>query len=49
MTRWTNWAGNQQAAPARVVTPRSVDEVSGAVLDSVRDGLRSRMTVGGTR
>ena len=39
MTRWTNWAGNQQANPARVVTPRTVEEVAEAVRASVRDGL----------
>lgn len=38
MTRWKNWAGNQQATPAVVVTPRSVDEVVDAVKSAVRAG-----------
>jgi FAD-linked oxidoreductase len=37
---WSNWAGNQQMEPVRVVRPRSVDEVSGAVKQAAADGLR---------
>ena len=36
---WTNWAGNQTMAPAAVVSPRSVAEVSVAVQDAARRGL----------
>ena len=39
MTRWKNWAGNQQAAPARVVAPRSVEEVVAVVTASAAAGV----------
>jgi FAD-linked oxidoreductase len=41
---WRNWAGNQQATPCRVVTPRSTDEVAAAVRAAADDGLTVRMT-----
>ncbi|MGI5208203.1 D-arabinono-1,4-lactone oxidase [Spirillospora sp. CA-108201] len=41
---WQNWAGNQQATPQSVVTPRSTDEVAGAVRSAAGDGLTIRMT-----
>ncbi len=37
---WSNWAGNQLMEPARVVRPRSVDEIAGAVKQAAADGLR---------
>lgn len=37
--RWRNWAGNQQASPARVVHAYSTRDVVDAVRDAVRDGL----------
>jgi FAD-linked oxidoreductase len=40
---WRNWAGNQQATPRRVVTPRSADEVAVAVRAAADDGLTVRM------
>src|ERR1700684_2035287 len=45
--RWQNWAGNQAAAPQRVVTPRSAAEVAEAVMLAARDGLTVRMTGSG--
>src|ERR1700734_3643201 len=45
--RWQNWAGNQAAAPQRVVTPRSAAEVAEAVTLATRDGLTVRMTGSG--
>ena len=39
MTRWKNWAGNQQASPARVVATRSVDEVVAVVNASAAAGV----------
>ena len=30
---WTNWAGDQQCSPTRVVRPRGVDEVAAALAD----------------
>src|SRR6266704_983332 len=41
---WRNWAGNQQAAAQRVVTPRTADEVAAAVRQAAEDGLTVRMT-----
>ncbi len=41
---WRNWAGNQQVTPARVVTPRSTDEVAAAVRRAADSGLTVRMT-----
>ncbi|HEY0542773.1 MAG TPA: D-arabinono-1,4-lactone oxidase [Actinoallomurus sp.] len=40
---WRNWAGNQQATPRRVLTPRSADEVAAAVTAAAEDGLTVRM------
>ncbi len=45
--RWQNWAGNQAAAPHRVITPRSAAEVAEAVALATRDGLPVRMTGSG--
>jgi FAD-linked oxidoreductase len=45
--RWQNWAGNQAAAPQRVITPRSAAEVAEAVALATRDGLTVRMTGSG--
>jgi FAD-linked oxidoreductase len=45
--RWQNWAGNQAAAPQRVITPRSAAEVAEAVALATRDGLAVRMTGSG--
>ena len=45
--RWQNWAGNQAAAPQRVITPRSAAEVAEAVTLATRDGLTVRMTGSG--
>ncbi|RKS68770.1 FAD-linked oxidoreductase [Actinomadura pelletieri DSM 43383] len=41
---WQNWAGNQRAAPRRVGTPRTADEVAEAVRTAASDGLTVRMT-----
>ncbi len=40
---WRNWAGNQHAAPRRVLTPRSTEEVAAAVTGAAGDGLTVRM------
>ena len=45
--RWQNWAGNQAAAPQRVITPRSAAEVAEAVTQATLDGLPVRMTGSG--
>jgi len=45
--RWQNWAGNQAAAPQRVITPHSAGEVAEAVTLAARDGLTVRMTGSG--
>src|SRR6266545_7528778 len=45
--RWQNWAGNQAAAPARVTTPRSAEEVAEAITLATLDGLTVRMTGSG--
>jgi L-gulono-1,4-lactone dehydrogenase len=45
--RWQNWAGNQAAAPQRVITPHSAGEVAEAVTAAARDGLTVRMTGSG--
>jgi FAD-linked oxidoreductase len=39
---WRNWARTVQASPAKVLTPRSVDEVSAAVREAAADGLTLR-------
>ncbi|MQA79563.1 MAG: FAD-binding protein [Streptosporangiales bacterium] len=39
MEGWRNWAGNQSARPARVVTPADTGSVADAVTAAVRDGL----------
>ena len=41
---WRNWAGNQQATPRRVVTPRTAEEVAVAIRTAAGDGLTVRMT-----
>ncbi|MQY08188.1 D-arabinono-1,4-lactone oxidase [Actinomadura macrotermitis] len=40
---WQNWAGNQQAAPQRIATPRSTGEVADQVRAAAGDGLTVRM------
>src|ERR1700685_4395150 len=45
--RWQNWAGNQAAAPQRVITPRSAAEIAEAVALATLDGLTVRMTGSG--
>jgi L-gulono-1,4-lactone dehydrogenase len=40
VTAWQNWGRSESATPARVVAPRSVDEVVAAITDARRDGLR---------
>ncbi len=40
---WRNWAGNQQAAPRRVVTPRTTGDVVSAVRAAASAGLTVRM------
>jgi L-gulono-1,4-lactone dehydrogenase len=45
--RWQNWAGNQAAAPQRVITPHSAAEVAEALALATRDGLTVRMTGSG--
>ncbi|MEU8800113.1 D-arabinono-1,4-lactone oxidase [Spirillospora sp. NPDC048819] len=42
--KWQNWAGNQQATPHRVATPRTAGEVAAAVRSAAGDGLTVRMT-----
>ncbi|MCU1642543.1 MAG: L-gulonolactone oxidase [Nocardia sp.] len=37
---WRNWAGSQTAHPVRVLRPTDAAQVSAAVEDAVRDGLR---------
>jgi FAD-linked oxidoreductase len=39
---WRNWARTVHASPARVVTPRSADEVSAAVRQAAAEGLTLR-------
>ena len=39
---WRNWAGNVQASPATVLTPRSVEEVSAAVRQAAAQGRTLR-------
>ena len=39
---WRNWARTVHASPARVTTPRTVDEVSAAVRRAAADGLTLR-------
>ena len=45
--RWQNWAGNQAAAPQRVITPRSAEEVAETIALATLDGLTVRMTGSG--
>ena len=40
ISAWRNWAGNQQAVAADVLTPGSVDEVAAAVKDASAAGRR---------
>jgi L-gulono-1,4-lactone dehydrogenase len=39
---WRNWARTVHSSPARVLTPRSVDEVSAAVRQAAEDGVTLR-------
>jgi FAD-linked oxidoreductase len=41
---WSNWAGDERWAPARVARPTSEDELAGAVGQAARDGLSVRAT-----
>lgn len=36
--RWTNWAGNQSAAPAQVVSPGSAEELAAVVRQAAEQG-----------
>ena len=47
VARWQNWAGNQAAAPQRVITPRSAEEVAETIALATLDGLTVRMTGSG--
>jgi L-gulonolactone oxidase len=42
VTVWTNWAGEQRCAPARIERPGSESELTGIVRRAVRDGLTVR-------
>ncbi|MFC7489895.1 MULTISPECIES: D-arabinono-1,4-lactone oxidase [unclassified Knoellia] len=44
---WSNWAGNVTAAPARVLEPRSVDEVPDVVKQAADRGERVRVVGAG--
>lgn len=44
---WSNWAGNVTATPARVLEPRSVDEVADVVKRSADRGERVRVVGAG--
>ena len=46
-SRWSNWARTESVAPARTLTPRSVEDVSDAVRAGGRDGLTVRMVGSG--
>ncbi|HEY7430910.1 MAG TPA: D-arabinono-1,4-lactone oxidase [Streptosporangiaceae bacterium] len=46
-TTWRNWAGNQAAAPRRVLTPRTPEDVAEAVTGAAREDLPVRMTGSG--
>ncbi|MFJ6141424.1 D-arabinono-1,4-lactone oxidase [Kitasatospora sp. NPDC092286] len=37
-TRWTNWAGNQSARPAKVVTPGTAEELAREILRAAEQG-----------
>jgi L-gulonolactone oxidase len=47
VAEWCNWAGDQVARPARVLSPRDAGEVADAVRGAARDGLRVRMAGSG--
>jgi FAD/FMN-containing dehydrogenase len=42
-SHWSNWAGNQQCAPQRVVHPSTEADVQDAVIDAVNQGLGVRV------
>ncbi|HXD54143.1 MAG TPA: D-arabinono-1,4-lactone oxidase [Solirubrobacteraceae bacterium] len=44
---WRNWAGDQTCRPARRVAPASVEELSAALLQANREGLRVRVAGAG--
>ena len=44
---WRNWAGNQAAAPRRVLTPRTPEDVAEAVASAAQADLPVRMTGSG--
>lgn len=41
--QWRNWAGNQECRPARIVRPRSLEELQEAVAEAASDGLGVRV------
>ena len=41
--RWSNWAGNQQCAPQRILHPSTEADVQDAVTDAVNQGLGVRV------
>ena len=44
---WSNWAGNVTASPARIVEPRSVEDVVGAVTQAAERDQRVRVVGAG--
>jgi FAD/FMN-containing dehydrogenase len=46
-TRWSNWAGNQQCAPQRVLHPSTEAEVQSAVAEAANQGLGVRVVGSG--
>jgi L-gulonolactone oxidase len=44
---WVNWAGDQRCRPARIVSPRSRDELVDAVADAAAAGERVRVAGSG--
>jgi FAD/FMN-containing dehydrogenase len=42
-SHWSNWAGNQQCAPARVLHPSTEADVQDAVTDAANQGLGVRV------
>ena len=42
-SRWSNWAGNQNCTPQRILHPRTETEVQDAVTDAVNQGLGVRV------
>ena len=44
---WTNWAGDQRCRPARLVRPRSRDELAEAIASAVKAGHRVKVAGSG--